>query len=84
MGIKTALGMVLLLVLLGCSKLTLENYNKIMVGMSYDEVTGIIGNPDNCNDVLGIRSCTWGDKKRSINVSFAGGKVLLYASSNLK
>jgi len=73
----------LLLVMLGCSKITLENYNKISVGMSYDEVTQLIGPPDECDDVMGARNCRWGDEKRSINVSLVGSKVLLFASSNL-
>jgi len=42
MKIRTAIAMGLLLVMLGCSKITLENYNKISVGMSYDEVTQLI------------------------------------------
>lgn len=83
MKIKTALGMSLLLVLLACSKLTLENYNKIEVGMGYDEVVGLIGAPDKCDDVMGLRSCTWGDEQRSVSVSFAADKVLLFSSSNL-
>jgi len=65
----------LLLVMLGCSKITLENYN---------EVTQLIGPPDECDDVMGVRNCRWGDEKRSINVSFVGSKVLLFASSNLQ
>jgi len=73
----------LLLVLLGCSKLTLENYNKIVVGMHYDEVTRLIGSPAKCDDVMGLRNCTWGDEKRSVNVTFAGEKVMLFSSSNL-
>ncbi len=84
MKIRTALAMGLLLALLGCSKLTLENYNKIGVGMSYDEVTLLLGAPDRCDDVMGVRSCQWGDDKRSIHVNFVGGKVLLFSSSNLK
>ncbi len=84
MKAKTILCAGLLLTLLGCSKLTVENYNKIEMGMSYDEVTRIIGSPEKCDDVMGIRSCTWGDEKRSVNVSFAGDKVLLFSSSNLK
>ena len=39
MRIRTVCAMGLLLVMLGCSKITLENYNKISVGMSYVEVT---------------------------------------------
>lgn len=84
MKIRTVLAMSLMLVLLGCSKLTLENYNKIAVGMSYDQVTKLIGSPDKCDDVMGVRNCHWGDEKRSIQVNFVAGKVLLYSSSNLK
>lgn len=84
MNIKTVLALPLLLTLLACSKLTLENYSKIETGMNYDEVTALIGEPAKCDDVMGIRNCTWGDESRSVNVSFVGGKVLLFASSNLK
>lgn len=84
MRIRSLCAMGLLLVMLGCSKVTLDNYNKINVGMSYDEVTQLIGAPEKCNDVMGLRNCQWGDEKRSINVSFVGGEVLLFASSNLQ
>ena len=84
MKTKTLLSMGLLLMLLGCSKLTLENYSKIETGMSYDEVTQLIGQPEKCDDVMGLRNCSWGNEKRSIKVTFAGGKVLLFSSSNLK
>lgn len=83
MKARTVVGMGMLLVLLGCSRLTLENYNKIEVGMSFDEVAKLIGPPQKCDDVMGLRSCTWGDEKRSVSVSFAAGKVLLFTSSNL-
>ncbi|MHB0974822.1 MAG: hypothetical protein ACYC0P_11320 [Thiobacillus sp.] len=84
MKIKTVLMLGLLLTMLGCSKLTLENYSKITVGMQYDEVTRLIGTPDKCDDVMGVRSCQWGDEKRSIQVNFVAGKALLFSSSNLK
>jgi hypothetical protein len=84
MKIRTALAMGLLLAMLGCSQLTLENYSKISVGMSFDEVTQLLGKPDQCDDVMGVRNCKWGDEKRSVNVSFVAGKVLLFSSSNLK
>ncbi len=84
MKTRTVLTSAILLVLLGCSKLTLENYNKITVGMEYDEVTQLIGKPESCNDVMGIRNCIWGNEKRSANISFAGDKVLLFSSNNLK
>jgi hypothetical protein len=84
MNPRTLLGLSLLLILLGCTKLTMENYDKIAVGMTYDQVVKLIGQPDKCDDVMGMRTCTWGDKKRSVHVSFAGDQVLLYSSNNLK
>lgn len=84
MNIQSILAASLLLVLIGCSRLTLENYSKIKVGMQYDEVTALIGQPAKCDDVMGLRNCVWGDETRSINVTFAGDKVLVFSSSNLK
>ena len=74
----------LLPALFGCSQLTMENYSKITVGMPYDDVVKLIGKPDKCDDVMGFRSCTWGDASRSIDVKFAGDQVVLFSSSNLK
>jgi len=84
MKIRTLLAMSLMLLLLGCSKVTLENYNHITVGMSYDEVTQLISPPEKCDDVMGVRNCLWGDENGAINVSFVAGQVLLFSSSNLK
>ncbi|HBU29483.1 MAG: hypothetical protein A2X71_09985 [Thiobacillus sp. GWE1_62_9] len=84
MKIRSVVTMGLLLTMLGCSKLTLENYSKITVGMQYDEVSRLIGPPDECDDVMGVRNCLWGDETRSVNVSFVAGKVLLFSSNNLK
>ena len=84
MNNRIVLAMGLMLALAGCSKLTLENYNKINVGMGYDEVTQLIGEPEQCDDVMGIRHCTWGDETRSAQVNFVAGQVLIFSSSNLK
>lgn len=73
----------LALLLAACDRLTLENYGKIKSGMSYDEVTAIIGPPSKCSEALGIRICTWGDERHSINVNFVGDKVVLTAANNL-
>ena len=75
---------ILLLTLLGCSKLSMENYSRITLGMPYDKVVQLIGKPGKCDDVMGLRSCTWGDDSRSVQVSFAGNEVLLFSSRNLK
>ncbi|NCS65553.1 MAG: hypothetical protein COS39_07160 [Hydrogenophilales bacterium CG03_land_8_20_14_0_80_62_28] len=84
MKIQTLIGIILLTTLLGCSKLTVQNYSKITVGMPYDEVVKLIGAPDKCDDLMGLRSCNWGDDKQSVAVSFAGDKALLFSSKNLK
>jgi len=84
MKVKSLVGAALLLLVLGCSLLTQENYNKITVGMSYDQVTTLIGKPDACDDVMGVRNCVWGDEKRSVQVGFVADKVLLFSANNLK
>lgn len=84
MQIRTMWAMGLLLAMLGCSKLTIENYNQITTGMTYDEVTQLLGKPAECDDLMGVRNCRWGDETRSAQVSFVAGKVLLFSSSNLQ
>jgi hypothetical protein len=73
-----------LFLVLGCSPLTQENCNKIAVGMSYDEVPALIGKPDTCDDVMGVRNCAWEDEKRSVRVRSVADKVLLFSANNLK
>ena len=84
MKIRTVLAMGLMLAMLGCSRVTLENYNKLSVGMRYEEAVQLLGSPERCDDMMGVRACQWGDEKRSIHVNFIGGKVLLFSSSNLQ
>jgi hypothetical protein len=74
----------ILFIAAGCSRLTMDNYNKIKGGMTYSDAVSILGSPDKCNDVIGIRSCIWGDEKKSINVSFVGDKVLLFSANNIR
>ena len=83
MQIRTAMAMTVML-LLGCSKLTLENYNKISMGMPYDEVAQLIGKPVSCDNLMGVRSCQWGDDSHAVRVNFVSGKVLLFSSSKLQ
>lgn len=82
--VRAMLAAVMLAGLSACSKLTLEHYSRIGVGMPYEQVVELIGEPERCDDVMGMRHCTWGDDQRSATVTFAGGRVLLFASSNLK
>ena len=42
---RTALAAAALLLLAACSKLTLANYDRVKVGMAYEEVTALLGKP---------------------------------------
>ena len=72
-------------VLVACSsKVSLENYGKLRIGQSYEDVTKILGDPARCDEVLGIRTCVWGDEQRGISVNFVAGQVMLLSAKNLK
>ncbi len=73
-----------LAMLLGCSKLTLENYSKIKMGSEYSEVVKILGKPDSCSEALFVRNCVWGNEQKNITVNFMGGKVVLFTSKNIR
>ena len=71
------------LALVGCGKINKENYDKLSVGMDYSEVTGVIGDPDNCKETLGTKRCTWGDDSKYIKVSFIADKATLFSNEGL-
>ncbi len=73
----------ILLVGMGCSKITPQNFEKLNSGMSYEEVCKIIGEPTSCESMVGVKSCAWKDGEKTINVKFLTDKVLLFSSSNL-
>jgi len=77
------LALLLPLALAACSKLTLDNYSKIQVGMTDKDVYALIGKPDKCDDVMVLRNCTWTSGDKTVNVSFTADKVLLFSSQNL-
>ncbi len=66
-----------------CSKLTPENYNKLKMGMPYDDVVALIGGPDKCDAAMGMKDCTWGGEKKQINVKFLNEKVILFSGKGL-
>jgi hypothetical protein len=74
---------IIVLIVAGCSKLTMKNYNKLKAGMNYNEVVNTIGSPDKCSDMLGMRNCVWGDEKRSVTITFAGDRVLVFSANNI-
>lgn len=68
----------------GCSKLTVENVEKLKVGMPFDDVVDIVGKPVSCDEAIGLRNCTWGDDHRSLQATFAAGKLVVTTSRNLR
>lgn len=82
--LRLLIALILLVLLVGCSKLTMENYTKIKMGMEYSKVVKILGKPDSCSEALFARSCIWGDDQKNITVNFVGDKVILFTSKNIK
>jgi hypothetical protein len=72
------------ILLSGCSKLTPENYAKLKPGLTYAEVKSILGEPARCDDLVGFKSCRWGDDRRNVTVRFAGDQVVLYSAENVR
>ena len=75
--------MVTISVIMGCSKITPENFKKLNSGMTYEEVHKIIGDPASCESVIGIKSCIWEEGEKAIAVKFLSDKVLLFSSKDL-
>ena len=68
----------------GCSKATQANYEKIEMGMAYQEVVDILGAPDKTDDVMGARNCVWGKEPNTITIKFVADKVVYHAAKGLK
>jgi hypothetical protein len=69
--------------LAACNPLTLENYDKLRMGMSYEQVSDIIGKSQRCEEQLGTRSCVWGDDDRQISVVFVANRATLFSHKGL-
>ena len=72
-----------LLLLVGCTRLTQENFNRVEDGMTYDEVVRILGEPADSKGIgagpLSASSATWEDDQARVNIKFLNGKVQLKA-----
>jgi hypothetical protein len=75
---------VLAFVAVACSKVNMENYSRLKVGQSYDEVVAVLGQPARCDEILGVRQCLWGDEARNVKAGFVGGMALTLTAHNLK
>ncbi|MBN8445490.1 MAG: outer membrane protein assembly factor BamE [Gammaproteobacteria bacterium] len=72
------------LALTACSKLTVENYDKLTMGMTYQQVTDIIGSPVSCDEVIGTRTCQWGDDTANVHATFISDKAIAFTHKGLK
>lgn len=72
-----------LLSLAGCSKLSMDNYNHLKIGMNYQEVSAIIGEASSCEEIIGTRSCVWGDEQKSIKAGFVADKAIAFSHKGL-
>ena len=69
--------------LLACSKVNKENYDKLKIGMGYDEATALLGEPNQCETLLAFKSCTWGKDPKTITIRLAADKVILFENQGL-
>ncbi|MDH3357320.1 MAG: DUF3862 domain-containing protein [Desulfobacteraceae bacterium] len=73
-----------LLALTGCSNVNKENYDKIKIGMSYEEVVGVLGKPNTCEDpVLKTKNCMWGSSDKQIKIKFVADTVAWRSSKGI-
>lgn len=70
--------------LVACGKLTADNYRKLQIGMSSEEVEQIIGSPTSCDDVMKVKICKWGKGGSSITIGFVTEKVIWMNAVNLR
>ncbi len=80
---KIALAMSIL-ALTACSKVTIENYDQISVGMEKTAVETILGKPSQCEEKTLHTQCQWQSGDKQINISFVADKVTLYQQKGLK
>jgi hypothetical protein len=73
-----------LVLLAACSKITVENYDRLKAGMTFAEVKQLLGEPAKCDEAVGLRKCVWGDDARHITVSFVGDRVAVFAGKGIK
>lgn len=89
-AVALATCLLLILMFAGCSKakeeskINRENYEKIKIGMNYEDVLGIIGKPGKCEEpVIKTKSCTWESSGRQIKIKFVFDKVAWRSSEGL-
>lgn len=69
--------------LAACSKVNVENYEKIKIGMDKLEVEVFLGSADNCVEKTLHTNCVWGDDAKNIEVILVSNKVTLFTKKGL-
>lgn len=65
--------------LVGCSKVDIEHYQQIKVGMDKTEIETLLGSADKCEEKTLHTNCTWGGESKNISVTLVSDKVTLYS-----
>jgi hypothetical protein len=68
----------------GCDRLSQEKYDKIKVGMTFQEVEKLLGSSPSCDSAVGMKNCTWGTAEKHVKVQFVADKVALHSAKGLK
>ena len=71
------------LFIFACSKVTQENYEKIKLGMAYEEVIDILGKAQECDSSIGMTNCRWESNGKYIKIQFIADKVVLFSAKGL-
>ena len=67
----------------GCIRINKENYDKLKMGMSYTEVVALFGEPEKCESLIGVKTCTWGKAPKTITVRLVADNVILFENQGL-
>jgi hypothetical protein len=82
---KKIVALLAVLALLGaCSKLTQDNYNQVKAGMTYEEVTAILGSATHCDEAIGTKSCRWGDDEKNIKITFLADRATVFSNHGIQ
>lgn len=73
----------LCLTLVACDRLSAENYDKLEVGMPYDEVVAILGEPTECTAVVNTKSCRWGQDDKYVDAKIVGESVFFLSAKGI-
>lgn len=71
------------LFILSCSNVTQANYEKIKLGMAYEEVVDILGKAQECGSSIGMTNCRWESNGKYIKIQFIADKVVLFSAKGL-